>query len=88
MMTHRPTIYTIGHGRHSLVHFLALLERNKIALLCDVRSAARSRWPQFNGAVLSQALQAHGIGYEHLPECGGKEPAPPLELARGLDRIM
>lgn len=88
MMTHRPTIYTIGHGRHSLVHFLALLERHKIALLCDVRSAARSRWPQFNGAVLSQALQAHGIGYEHLPECGGKVVAPAAELARGLERIL
>lgn len=87
-MTHRPTIYTIGHGRHSLAHFLALLERHQIALVCDVRSAARSRWPQFNGAVLSEALQAHGIGYEHLPECGGKVVAPLAELARGLDRIM
>jgi uncharacterized protein (DUF488 family) len=87
-VTHQPIIYTIGHGRHPLTYFLSLLERHEIAFVCDVRSAARSRWPQFNGPVLNQALQAHGIGYEHLPECGGKVIAPPAELARGLDRIM
>lgn len=82
------TIYTIGHGRHPLAYFVELLKRYHIALVCDVRSVARSRWPQFNGAVLADALRERGIGYEHLPECGGKAPAPPLELARGLDRIM
>ena len=56
--------------------------------MCDVRSAARSRWPQYNGRVLDEALRENGIGYEHLPECGGKVIAPPEELARGLDRIM
>jgi hypothetical protein len=38
--------------------------------------------------VLQSALRADGIGYEHLPECGGKVIAPPAELARGLERIM
>lgn len=56
--------------------------------MCDVRSVARSRWPQYNGRVLDEALRENGIGYEHLPECGGKVIAPPEELARGLDRIM
>ena len=28
------------------------------------------------------------IGYEWLPECGGKTPAPAEDLSRGLDRIM
>jgi hypothetical protein len=82
------TIYTIGHGRHPLAYFVELLKRYHIVLVCDVRSVARSRWPQFNWAVLADALRERGIGYEHLPECGGKAPAPPLELARGLDRIM
>lgn len=82
------TIYTIGHGRHSFADFLALLQRHDIAFLCDVRSLARSRWSQFNGRVLAENLKTHGIGYEHLPECGGKVVAPPAELARGLDRIM
>ena len=85
---HAPTIYTVGHGRHPFAHFLALLRRHRIALLCDVRSAARSRWPQYNGQVLASALAGHGVGYEWLPECGGKVVAPPPELERGLERIM
>ncbi|HEX8097753.1 MAG TPA: DUF488 domain-containing protein [Pyrinomonadaceae bacterium] len=83
-----PTIYTVGHGRHPFDHFLGLLRRHEIALVCDVRSAARSRWPQYNGRVLEELLRENGVGYEHLPECGGKVVAPPEELARGLDRIM
>ena len=83
-----PTVYTIGHGRHAFADFLALLRRYDINLLCDVRSAARSRWPQFNGRVLEAALAENRVGYEWLPECGGKVVAPPAELARGLERIM
>jgi uncharacterized protein (DUF488 family) len=56
--------------------------------VCDVRSIARSRWPQYNGRVLEELLREQGIGYEHLPECGGKVVAPPEDLARGLERIM
>ena len=66
-MKDEPTVYTIGHGRHAWVDFLALLKKYEIAFLCDVRSAARSRWVQFNGAVLSENLRENGIGYEHLP---------------------
>ena len=83
-----PTIYTIGHGRHPWPHFLALLRQHGIELVCDVRSVARSRWPQYNGRVLEASLRAARIGYEWLPECGGKVVAPPEDLARGLDRIM
>ena len=88
MQNSGPTIYTIGHGRHPWSYFLALLLQHQIDFVCDVRSAARSRWPQYNGFVLKEALQQAGIGYEHLPECGGKVVAPPPELARGLDRVM
>lgn len=83
-----PVIYTIGHGRHPFEYFLSLLRQHEIQLVCDVRSAARSRWPQYNGRVLEELLRENGIGYEHLPECGGKVVAPPAELERGLDRIM
>ncbi len=82
------TIYTIGHGRHPFEHFLWLLREHEIALVCDVRSVARSRWPQYNGRVLEELLRENGIGYEHLPECGGKVIAPTEDLERGLDRIM
>jgi uncharacterized protein (DUF488 family) len=83
-----PTIYTIGHGRHPFDYFLELLRRHEIAFVCDVRSIARSRWPQYNGRVLEELLRENGIGYEHLPECGGKIVAPTKDLERGLDRIM
>lgn len=83
-----PTIYTIGHGRHPFDYFLRLLREREIALVCDVRSVARSRWPQYNGRVLEELLGENGVGYEHLPECGGKVIAQRADLERGLDRIM
>jgi uncharacterized protein (DUF488 family) len=81
-------IYTIGHGRHAFVDFLELLRKFDIEFLCDVRSVARSRWPQFNGLVLAELLSDNGIGYEHLPETGGKTKPKPEDLARGVDRIV
>ena len=82
------TIYTIGHGRHPFADFLELLQTYKIEFLCDVRSVARSRWPQFNGLVLAELLRDKGIGYEHLPETGGKTKPKPEDLDRGVDRII
>ena len=81
-------LYSIGHGRHAWADFLALLKKYEIAFLCDVRSAARSRWVQFNGAVLSANLRENGIGYEHLPETGGKVIAKTEDLERGVERIL
>ena len=83
-----PTLYSIGHGRHAFRYFLELLREHEVAFVCDVRSVARSRWPQYNGRVLEALLLENGIGYEHLPECGGKRVAPPPDLQRGLDRII
>ncbi len=82
------TVYTIGHGRHAWKDFLALLQKHEIRFVCDVRSAARSRWVQFNGAVLSANLLETNIGYEHLPECGGKTKPIPEDLNRGIERIL
>lgn len=81
-------IYTIGHGRHPFAYFLELLQNHRIEFLCDVRSVARSRWPQFNGLVLAELLNENGIGYEHIPETGGKIIAKPPDLARGVERIV
>ena len=88
MASHAPVIYSIGHGRHPFADFLELLRQHEVAFVCDVRSVARSRWPQYNGRVLEELLRENGIGYEHLPECGGKVVVPTEDLARGLDRIM
>lgn len=81
-------IHTIGHGRHPFNYFVQLLRQYEIEFLCDVRSVARSRWPQYNGGVLWELLKDNGIGYEHLPETGGKSKPKPEDLARGIDRIM
>ena len=81
-------IYTIGHGRHAFADFLELLQEYDVKFVCDVRSVARSRWPQFNGLVLAELLRDNGIGYEHLPETGGKTKPKPEDLARGVDRIV
>ncbi len=81
-------IYTIGHGRHPFAYFLELLKLHEVEFVCDVRAFARSRWPQFNGLVLRELLKDNGIGYEHLPETGGKLKPVPEDLARGIDRII
>lgn len=82
------TVYTIGHGRHDWKYFLALLQKYEIEFLCDVRSVARSRWIQFNGKVLEANLRENGIGYEWLPETGGKFTPVPADLNRGVERIL
>lgn len=82
------TVYSIGHGRQSWAEFLRLLRKYEIEFLCDVRSVARSRWIQFNGKVLEANLAENGIGYEWLPETGGKFKPVPTDLERGVERIL
>ncbi|MFN0277473.1 MAG: DUF488 family protein [Pyrinomonadaceae bacterium] len=82
------TIFTIGHGRHPFDYFLELLQKYEIEFVCDVRAFAQSRWPQFNGLVLQELLNENGIGYEHLPETGGKNKPTPEELEWGINRIV
>lgn len=82
------SVYTIGHGRHSRAEFLALLQKFEIKFLCDVRNFARSRRAQFNGKILEANLRENGIGYEHLPECGGKKIDSPEDLNYGIGRIL
>ncbi len=88
MTTTSNDIYTIGHGRHAWIDFLALLQKYDIKFVCDVRNFARSRWVQFNGKVLDVNLRENGIGYEWLPECGGKVIAETKDLERGIKRIL
>ncbi len=82
------TIYSVGHGRHPFAYFLELLRKYEIEFVCDVRAFARSRWPQFNGLVLAELLNENGIGYEHIPETGGKNKPSPEDLEWGLNRII
>ncbi|MFN2500967.1 MAG: DUF488 domain-containing protein [Pyrinomonadaceae bacterium] len=70
------------------MHFLELLQKYGIEFVCDVRAFARSRWPQYNGLVLSELLRENGIGYEHIPETGGKNKPKPEDLEWGVSRIV
>jgi uncharacterized protein (DUF488 family) len=65
--------YTIGHARHSIDEFVALLNVADVDCVVDVRAFPRSRSnPQFNVETLPSALAQFGIGYQHLAELGGR----------------
>ena len=78
----RVTVYTIGHSTRTIAEFGALLAESGIELVVDVRAIPRSRTnPQFNREALPASLAAMGVGYEHIPELGGRRrrarDAPP-----------
>jgi uncharacterized protein (DUF488 family) len=69
-------LFTIGHSTRSLEEFLALLAREGVTHLVDVRSYPSSRrYPHFNGAELEKSLGAVGIKYSHAPDLGGRRRA-------------
>jgi uncharacterized protein (DUF488 family) len=58
------TVYTIGHSRHSIGAFIALLKRHRIERVVDLRGQPYSRHnPQFNREPLVARLEAEGIDY-------------------------
>jgi uncharacterized protein (DUF488 family) len=68
-------IFTIGHSNRSIGQLIAILQSFGITMLADIRSVPASGFcPQFNKAILRQALKDAGIGYIHLPQLGGKRP--------------
>lgn len=72
-------IFTIGHSRHVMEHFLALLQAHGIEELVDVRSHPRSRWAaQFGQASLERSLVEAGIRYTYL---GGALGGRPMDRA-------
>ena len=76
------TVFTIGHSTRTISEFGALLSEAKVELIADVRSTPRSRTnPQFNIDSLPGSLAEFGVGYQHVPELGGRRhrarSAPP-----------
>jgi uncharacterized protein (DUF488 family) len=68
-------ILTIGHSRHPLERFLALLKTAHVTALADVRSAPVSRFsPHFNKAALAASLAGQGIDYLFLGQDLGGRP--------------
>ncbi|HET7564372.1 MAG TPA: DUF488 domain-containing protein [Gemmatimonadaceae bacterium] len=67
------TVYTIGHSTRSLDDFVALLQREGVRHLADVRTfPASRRYPHFNREPLALALAEAGIAYSHHPALGGR----------------
>lgn len=70
-------IFTIGHSTRSIEEFTALLRREGVERVYDIRMYPGSRrHPQFNRDALAAHLRAEGITYEHHPELGGRRRAP------------
>ena len=75
-MTDVGPIYTIGHSTRSFEQFRALLEREGVRHLVDVRRFPVSRrYPHFDGIALDRSLGAAGTSYEHAPDLGGRRSA-------------
>lgn len=71
-------VLTIGHSTHDLDAFIALLQKHRVNVLADVRSAPYSRFtPHFNRDSLVNALKANGIEYLFMgDELGGRSTDP------------
>lgn len=85
VMTRDLTVLTIGHSRHPLERFIALLEGARVTAVADLRSAPVSRFaPQFNKNALARSLAARGIDYVFLGKELGGRPARPELYTRGV----
>jgi uncharacterized protein (DUF488 family) len=71
-------IYTVGHSKHPIDRFMALLRQHGIEAVADVRSTPYSRFnPQFNREKLQSALDGAGIRYVFLgAELGARSKDP------------
>lgn len=62
-----PTLFTIGHSNHPFARFAALLEKQGVDLLVDVRAVPYSRrFPQFRKDALDTALRETGVDYRWM----------------------
>jgi uncharacterized protein (DUF488 family) len=73
--------FTIGHSTRPLGEFIDLLAASEVGLVVDVRTVPRSRTnPQYDRETLPGSLSGFQIGYEHVPELGGRR-ARRLDIA-------
>lgn len=72
------TIHTVGHSTRSLEELVALLQREGILHIADVRAHPGSRrYPHFHRDALALSLPGYDIAYTHHPELGGRRRALP-----------
>lgn len=69
----KKLVYTIGHSTRPIEEFIALLKKNRVSQLADIRTIPKSRHnPQYWQDKLSASLSEAGIGYVYLPGLGGR----------------
>jgi uncharacterized protein (DUF488 family) len=69
------TIFTIGHSRHTVEQFVALLHAHAIEQLVDIRSQPHSKWaPHFDKDALARWLCDHRVEYVFLGRQLGGRP--------------
>jgi uncharacterized protein (DUF488 family) len=74
-------VFTVGHSRHEIEDFIALLGQHGVSCLIDVRSSPYSRIaPQFNRETLSATLKQNEILYAHFEEEFGARHTDPALL--------
>jgi uncharacterized protein (DUF488 family) len=73
-MTQAHSILTIGHSKHTIEQFTALLVEARVTAVADIRSAPISRFsPHFNKGALATSLAEQNITYVFLGrELGGR----------------
>lgn len=72
------SLTTVGHSTHEPERFVELLRGAGAEAIADVRRFPGSRrMPWFSADAMPGWLADAGIGYEHLPELGGRrKPVP------------
>jgi uncharacterized protein (DUF488 family) len=74
-MTQAHSILTIGHSKHRIERFTALLAEASVTAVADVRSAPVSRFsPHFNQSALAASLAERNVAYVFLGEELGGRP--------------
>ena len=68
------SIYTIGYEGLDIDGFLALLRRDQVETVVDIRELPLSRKAGFSKSGLRDTLQLHGFEYMHVPELGCPKP--------------
>jgi len=70
------SIFTVGYANRSIEDLIALLRREGISFLVDVRSNPSSRFkPEFSSKPLDEKLRAAGIRYVFMGDTlGGRPP--------------
>lgn len=77
-------ILTIGHGGRTIESMVAILKREGVDFLIDVRSRPYSKFqPEFNQQVLKLVVEKNGIRYVFMGDLLGGLPSDPSVYVDG-----